>query len=736
MITKIHIKKVASYSATWSDLETDKRVNFIYGLNGAGKTTISNFLQDKDGEDFKECSIEGLTDEKLLVYNQNFIENNFYQKDIQRGIFTLSSENKIAEDKIKTEIEKIASLKAILKDDTWKKWLEIDVEKKLSEIQELETTIEEECWKIKTTYSWWDRVLEFCLEGKKWSKQDLLAHLKWIKKDSIKPVRSIEDLRKEAEITQNKDAKIFDENEIQKFNFYFSEIEKNTIFWEVIVGNENSQVAGLIKELKHSDWVKQWIEYTEKPVDKNWVCPFCQEQTISSTLYEDISNYFDKTYQEKINEIKSLEDKYWKAWKNEIENKENLYLQNQFIKNREHEFQILYKNFYSKINQNWSKISSKVKNPSLVIKVETSVLENSALNDFLESIIQEIRVHNEKIRNKQKTRQSIIEDFWKIMRWEYDSSIEKYLIKSKKLEEEYWIIQREVKEIYSQLITSRQIIKTTQKDIVNIDEAIVNINIELKYLWIDSFEIEKIGGDWYKLKRWTEWDAKFKTLSEWEKTIISFLYFLELCKWKEEVGEVVLDKIIVIDDPISSLSHIYVFNIAQIIRKYFLKSNAYYQIFILTHNLYFLTELLIWNWKFIGGVKLFRIVKKSKNSSILSMENNEIQNDYQSYWQILKDHNSWWMSDILLANSMRNILEYFFGFINRDISFSHTLLEIEKDWKFMYFTRYINRESHSDSQNISDIKDIDAEIFKEAFKKIFEDAWYIEHHNKMLGILS
>jgi wobble nucleotide-excising tRNase len=54
---------------------------------------------------------------------------------------------------------------------------------------------------------------------------------------------------------------------------------------------------------------------------------------------------------------------------------------------------------------------------------------------------------------------------------------------------------------------------------------------------------------------------------------------------------VVSDKIIVIDDPISSLSHIYVFNIAQLIRKYFLKYNTYHQVFILTHSLYFLHEL-------------------------------------------------------------------------------------------------------------------------------------------------
>ncbi|EMM97691.1 AAA domain protein [Leptospira interrogans serovar Zanoni str. LT2156] len=70
--------------------------------------------------------------------------------------------------------------------------------------------------------------------------------------------------------------------------------------------------------------------------------------------------------------------------------------------------------------------------------------------------------------------------------------------------------------------------------------------------------------------------------------IISFLYFIELCKGKISTTSIVTKKIIIIDDPISSLSHIYVFNIGQLIKKYFTNPNSdYEQIFILTHSLYF-----------------------------------------------------------------------------------------------------------------------------------------------------
>ncbi|MBU3978595.1 AAA family ATPase [Patescibacteria group bacterium] len=100
MITKVSIKKVASYGENPAVLETTEKINLIYGLNGAGKTVFSNYLANKDSSDFSNCSIEGLDNEKILVYNQNFIEKNFYEKSTQKGIFTLSSENKVAEEKM------------------------------------------------------------------------------------------------------------------------------------------------------------------------------------------------------------------------------------------------------------------------------------------------------------------------------------------------------------------------------------------------------------------------------------------------------------------------------------------------------------------------------------------------------------------------------------------------------------------------------------------------------------
>lgn len=93
MISKIILKGVASYRKE-ACLETDKKVNLLYGLNGTGKSTFSEFLYNPLGARFSQCRIDGLEDnDTILVYNQKFVQDIFYEPEGIHGIFTLSKEN-------------------------------------------------------------------------------------------------------------------------------------------------------------------------------------------------------------------------------------------------------------------------------------------------------------------------------------------------------------------------------------------------------------------------------------------------------------------------------------------------------------------------------------------------------------------------------------------------------------------------------------------------------------------
>ncbi len=69
MITKLTMSGVACYRNP-THLETDKKVNLIYGLNGTGKSTISNLLYDRTCPDYSGCTVVGAEDKEVLVYHQ------------------------------------------------------------------------------------------------------------------------------------------------------------------------------------------------------------------------------------------------------------------------------------------------------------------------------------------------------------------------------------------------------------------------------------------------------------------------------------------------------------------------------------------------------------------------------------------------------------------------------------------------------------------------------------------
>jgi wobble nucleotide-excising tRNase len=111
------------------------------------------------------------------------------------------------------------------------------------------------------------------------------------------------------------------------------------------------------------------------------------------------------------------------------------------------------------------------------------------------------------------------------------------------------------------------------------------------------------------------------------------------------------------------------------------------------------------------------------------MSYEEIQNDYQAYWFVIKDDKQ---PAALIANCMRNIIEYFFNFVEKKDLNNFFLQSPLNNNRFQAFYRYINRESHSLGQNIFDFKEFNYKDFKEAFAELFKVAGYEQHYKKMI----
>ncbi|MPM93378.1 hypothetical protein SDC9_140515 [bioreactor metagenome] len=302
MITKITMNKVNSYKNP-AIIETDKKVNLIYGLNGTGKSTLSDYLYNRTNSCFTNCTVESPSNEEILVYNQRFIKDYFYEPDNLKGIFTLSKENKEAEEKVRNAEQEITRL------DIEKKSKSDTITNFNKELLLKKQNAEEKTWEIKTKFTGADRVLEYCLSGLMGRKESLFNHILSISKPEKQPTKTTDQLKKDVDAIQGSNAQKY--NVLPTINYIDQQLESNQFFKKTIIGNENSAVAGLIKKLGNSDWVKKGLEYLPVEVnDKGEPCPFCQEKTITKDLIKNIQNYFDKTYENDINELKKLLSDY------------------------------------------------------------------------------------------------------------------------------------------------------------------------------------------------------------------------------------------------------------------------------------------------------------------------------------------------------------------------------------------------------------------------------------------
>ncbi|MCF9019677.1 AAA family ATPase [Pseudomonas syringae] len=716
MITELNINGVASYKSK-SILSPTRKTSLIYGLNGAGKSTISEFLYNQSEPRFAKCSVTLSQSCDFLVYNQSFLNDYFYEEDNLKGIFTLSKENKVALQQIEAETKELDKHRAAQQENfaaSSASSAKLDQEKSKASTK---------IWEIKTKYAGGDRVLEFCLDGLK--KTDLLfQHVLGLPLPEAAPDYTADDLKKEASSIEGEGAVTY--NKIPNISAGWISIEGNSLWSKIIVGSQEGSVAEFISKAGNFDWVKEGLQFVSNDKDQQ-ECPFCQQETITKSFIDSISSVFDEAYKDNVNSLESMKSTYETLTSSlSLQDISNSALASKEIAEA---WNIAFETLKVSVRENVLLIGNKIKSPSAVVSLTDTKATVDVLNGLLNDLNTLIESHNDKLTNKKKTRDDIKARFWAMMRWDYDQTISAHSQSANSIKNEASQISQNASKINKSIEASNLKISDLRKQTVNIEESIENINRGLVDIGIDGFSVISHGENFYRVSRASDQGSAFHSLSEGEKTVISFLYFIELCKGQKTANAVPQTKVVVIDDPISSLSHLYVLNIGQLIKRYFINDKSYAQVFVLTHSLYFFYELTHTNKEKRAETQhLFRVIKNANGSSVIPMNYEEIQNDYQSYWSVIKDQAS---PPALIANCMRNIVEYFFSFVQKkDFNNVFQKPALSGD-KFVTFYRYMNRESHSLGQNIFDIKEFDHQVFKDGLRLIFEESGYGEHYQAM-----
>lgn len=305
------------------------------------------------------------------------------------------------------------------------------------------------------------------------------------------------------------------------------------------------------------------------------------------------------------------------------------------------------------------------------------------------------------------------------------------------------------------------------------EAAIDSINKILRDSGFQGFNIRAKDGveNVYEIVRENRTVAE--NLSEGERNFIAFLYFYHRVRGSMN-SEELKEKIVVIDDPVSSMDSTALFIVSAIVREMInvCRNNTEYlnpqvpgdyikQLFILTHNVYFHREV---TYQQVGyyNCTSFYMIRKNDNISTIKLckrQNKEIPNEEENYNPVQNSYTALWdelrdlHSTIPALNVMRRILEYYFlqlcGYEGSDLR-SIVLEKKENREKFIKqvegekpdmtdsqlassLLAYINNPNGI-SDGLNYVEDCeDAEAYKRVFQMIFDALGQSQHYKMMTG---
>ncbi|MGL2362072.1 ATP-binding protein [Helicobacter pylori] len=739
-ISQISLKKMATFDENGASFENLNSINFIYGANGSGKTTTSSFLKNlaENGieDKFANSKIAWYNNEslKIEVYNKQFKEEQLRNSQV-KGIFTLGK--KTNENLEKIEIKKESINKENEKKIKNEASLQVLTQKKEKE----EKDFADRCW--EKLYKKNEEDFKETLEGFKRKEKFKEKILKEFENDKYNQseIVGLEKLKEKIGI-------VFGENQTElallECNLTdFDSIENHSIWEQKIVGSGGVAIADLIKKLSNEDWVAQGREY----VKDNSICPFCQKETITEEFKKQLESYFDTNYQESTETIKKMKEDYTNKTDEVLERLDEIVeteQKNQQTKLNTEIFKRIIETLNSKINGNQQKMFDKGKEMSRSFKLESTKNEIKEIRDLIDTANQQIANHNEIIKDTKNQKKICVEQTWKFLVNEFKSDIQEYNKKYCGLEKGINNLEKAISENQEEVKKLENEIKELEKNMVSIKPIVNEINTLLKGYGFTNFGLACTEDEkFYRIQR-EDGQLVGETLSEGEVTFITFLYYYHLTKGSLEENDISENKVLVIDDPISSLDSNILFIVSVLVKDLMKetmeeKTNIK-QIIILTHNTYFYKEITLeYDLKCYQGKYSFWIIRKDNNiSKIKDYKENPIKNSYELLWQEVKqakENNASWVS---LQNVMRRIIEYYFrilgGFKHND-SLSECFENIEEQRVCNSFISWFNDGSHGISDDLFvQSQDTSIETYLKVFEKIFKETGHEAHYKMMMRI--
>lgn len=725
---------VATYQnpARLSDL---RRINYIFGANGTGKTTISRVIAQTLEHDQCHLQWQGNSQLECLVYNQDFVDRNFNQGGPLQGVFTLGEHQVEAESeiaRIQPEIERtndqIASLNIQLDGEDSQSG-------KRKEITDLEPLFRDKCWGQKELYDAYFKEA-FTAASVRGNKDRFKQKVLTEAVSNTAELRTLEYLKEKAlTVFSSNVERIAALGELSADNLITA--ESSALLQKVIVGNQDVDIAALIDRLGNSDWVRKGLSYHHQNSE---ICPFCQQST-DTHFSESLASFFNEAHDNDIEGLKIFIASYQSASEQLIAAMQrNTEINNPFLNielfNAEAQALI------ERLKVNHTRLENKLDEPSRKIELEPIQAILTPLQQLITEANEETTSHNQTVANIATEKQQLSSEVWSYVINELADDLQQYQREKRRLTGTIQGMVQSLGVKKSILLTFQNQVKELERQTTSIQPTITAINDLLQKFGFYSFRVGDVDeGRHYRIIRANGEDAS-RSLSEGEKTFITFLYFYYLIKGAQSPSGISVNRVVVFDDPISSLDSDILYIVSSLIKGIMEESRGQNsqikQVFVLTHNVYFHKEISFNRTRPQDGAlneESFWLVKKlQQGSTVERCDTNPIRSAYELLWEDVKSEN---ISSLSLQNTLRRILENYFtmwGGMGKDEICE--LFEGSDKLICQSLFSWVNDGSHSihDDLYINHGAQTN-EVYLRVFREIFNKAQQLGHYNMMAGVV-
>ena len=701
------------------EINFDKNLNFVFGKNGTGKSTLTKLLKEQGKVNYDVRVFQGF--ENMIGENNrlNAVILGEENNEIAQEIENMKKDIKKKEE----EIDKIDSEIKEPKDNSenlWKKVEEIKriAEQKDTQIQNFYSKSASEIKNMtnpqisKTTYNKSDFILE--KKNAKLLSEIEIQNLKQIIKTEVKIAQKIE--------FPNINLK----DELKRVNLI---LEKKV--------EEKVRITRLENNEEKRDFARKGLHLHKI----GEICSFCGN-IIKKEEYEELEKYFlADDIKEFQREIEIAKNNYQQI----VERIENIkFDKNNFYPNNiEKLIQIIEK--YEEIKREIVKILKEflenLEKKDIFKENEKLTLDNISLNFNKISKEYDGLVKNNNSSNlseeKEKAKTDLRYHFIKLALDEFDEKTklhelsllkekkEEYKTEIEKKENEIKKINDEIKKIKLEIIQLEAKTKNEKKLVDNINKKIKNYT---------SFELvhkeDTEGKGFYSVKCLrTNEDRDITQISTGEKNIIALLYFIEKLN---EINEVeTINKLIVFDDPMNSnddtMQYLIIEELQKLMKELF-QNNKDNKFILMTHNVHFYINVKYDFDKDDDYKKrrnFIRLVSDTKKTKINYIKNKDedFKTNYESLWHETKILSTLSSCDpAILLNPIRRIVETYTKFNGVDKKVFLSKIEGAK--------KFFDVNSHSIDDLEADLNGKSKENIIEIFKECFEKNNSIEHLKK------